>query len=411
MTSSSLAPSFRGAAIASTVGMIANYTPFVAVGISVALAQMSADNGWGRDMIPAMMMITSLVGAVSSPIYGRLLDKYPVHWVAAPATAACGLGIFLLGALPANVALYYGVFVLFGASVMAPLIAIPKVMTAWSGARPGLTIGLFFGASGSAGMAIAPLLAGSLITLFGWRGSFEILGAIVMLVTAPITYLFLRMPAQATRTEPVPSIASEVQGDGYQNTSRLRGIVGNRAFLPLILSVGLFWLATQGLRVHFVALATDRGISIASASNALALMGACGFIGNISIGWLMDRFPAPRIVVPFFLLAAFGVGMIALANSPVTLLLGAAIIGFGIGAEMTVAPVLTRRYFPTALNGEVYGYVQTSATFASSIGPWIMGRSYEGAGSYGTGIAVIGGALVLGALLVALLPAYVFRAK
>ena len=160
----------------------------------------------------------------------------------------------------------------------------------------------------------------------------------MLLVTTPVTWFMLRMPAavEAATIEARPAMAAATAMPAATPTMEPGArptIFGGRPFWFIIISIGMYWMAIQGLRVHFVSLGTDHGIGLATASAALSLMGRAAFIGNISIGWLMDRFNVPWIVVPFFCLSVVGLAIVGLTTSTALLLLGALILGIGTGAK------------------------------------------------------------------------------
>ena len=71
-------------------------------------------------------------------------------------------------------------------------------------------------------------------------------------------------------------------------------------------------------------------------------------------GFLIDRFSPQRIQTFVLLLSAIGVLILAFAGTSPVALVGAAILGVGLGSEADVAPYLLAHYFgPTALLGSL----------------------------------------------------------
>lgn len=86
---------------------------------------------------------------------------------------------------------------------------------------------------------------------------------------------------------------------------------------------------------------------------------AAGLGGRLLVGWLFDRFFAPRVACVIFLLAALGY---ALAGTVITthlnwtvFAIAAILMGLGFGAESDLIGYLSSRYFGFRYFGTIYG--------------------------------------------------------
>ncbi len=138
----------------------------------------------------------------------------------------------------------------------------------------------------------------------------------------------------------------------------------------------------------------------------LPAMGAAILLGRLVTGWLLDRFFAPRVATMLLVVAALGAFLLAHAATVGWGLLGASLIGFGMGGEGDVTPYLLVRYFGVRAFSTLYGLTWTAYAIAGAIGPVIMGRAFDATGSY-SALLVQLAALTLGAgALMFLLPRY-----
>jgi hypothetical protein len=119
-------------------------------------------------------------------------------------------------------------------------------------------------------------------------------------------------------------------------------------------------------------------------------MGAASLAGRLGTGWLLDRFFAAHVAFGLLGMAAGGTLLLAAADSIVSGMLAAALIGFGMGGEADVTPYLLSRYFGLRAFSSLYGLTWTAYAIAGAIGPILMGRAFDVAGSYGTLLPVLG---------------------
>jgi MFS family permease len=180
-------------------------------------------------------------------------------------------------------------------------------------------------------------------------------------------------------------------------------------FWLIIAIVACFWLAISGFRVHVVALFTDRGQSELLASTALSVWSVGAFIGHIVIGYALDRAPTARIAIPFFVFTLAGFLLMVYGTGSALTLTGAALIGLGMGAEVTLAPYLISRFFGMRATGEIYAYLTICTSIAGSAGPYFMGLSFDAFDSYRVGLHVAAVALTACIVLTALLGPYTYK--
>jgi hypothetical protein len=114
------------------------------------------------------------------------------------------------------------------------------------------------------------------------------------------------------------------------------------------------------------ALLTDRGVTAAR-------IGGCGFGKSKLVppsapgplGYLLDRFFAPRL--------ALGIAMLMFGVSGKTALAAAFLVGMGLGAEGDVIAYSLTRYFALRAFGSAYGYAFGSFLLAGALGAYLWG--------------------------------------
>jgi MFS family permease len=115
---------------------------------------------------------------------------------------------------------------------------------------------------------------------------------------------------------------------------------------------------------------------------ALSVRGGAGIIGRLCTGFLIDRFPPQRIQTCILLLSAAGTLILAFAETSPVALIGAALLGIGLGSEADVAPYLLARYFGRKHFSVLYGLTWTAYAVGGATGPMVVGHLYDRAGAY-----------------------------
>jgi predicted MFS family arabinose efflux permease len=127
---------------------------------------------------------------------------------------------------------------------------------------------------------------------------------------------------------------------------------------------------------------TEHGVTVQAAALALSVRGGAGIVGRLFTGFLIDKLPAQRIQTGILLLSAAGTLILAFSGTSATALLGAALLGIGLGSEADVAPYLLARYFGRKHFSVLYGLTWTAYAIGGATGPMVVGHFYDRAGSY-----------------------------
>jgi MFS family permease len=276
---------------------------------------------------------------------------------------------------PKPLFLIYAIFCIAGfiSGVQTP-IPYAAAITHWFDSHRGIALGLATAGVGL-GVALIPQLAAFLISHFGWRHAYFGLGlAVVVLAFIPVV-IFVRDPPWAS-------------GSGRAGaTSELPGMnaavaLKSRNFWLLSIAFFLGVLAINGTIVHIVALLTDRGIALQLATSTLSVAGLAIIIGRIICGWCLDRFWGPYVAVCFFVLPMAGIALLISELPYPVPLIGSALCGAGIGAEIDLMAFFISRYFGLKAYGKIYGFMFMLFNIGTGLGPALSGRAFDRFHSY-----------------------------
>lgn len=255
----------------------------------------------------------------------------------------------------------------------------------------------------SVGMIIVPPLATWLITTYGWRTAYTIVGLIAMIVIISAAQFVKRDPAQIGQ---LPDGEKGVQADSLDLSARnlsLREAIRTRQFWMLSAVFGCLWFSAMAIWVHIVIHAIDLGIPAISASQILAIMGGAGIAGRILIGSLADRIGyKPALLIGFTLMSASFLWLLV-AKELWALNLFAVLFGFGVAGLVVLQPPLTARLFGLGSLGVIFGsadFVSTTLAIPSSI---VAGYIFDIMDSYQLAFLILAGVSIIGLMLSLLL--------
>jgi MFS family permease len=141
-------------------------------------------------------------------------------------------------------------------------------------------------------------------------------------------------------------------------------------------------MSINGAIVHIVPLLTDRGVPAPVAIGLMSAAGLAIIIGRIICGWCLDRFHGPYVAACFFLLPMVGIALLSSGWDMPWPVIGAALCGAGIGAEVDLMAFFISRYFGLKAYGTIYGVTFTLFNVGTGLGPALSGRGFDYFHSY-----------------------------
>jgi MFS family permease len=149
------------------------------------LKPLAAEFGWSREAVSAAFGIAALAIAACSPPLGWLLDRYPARRIILPCLTIFGCTFASLSLLTRHLWHLYAIFLILGMVGNGTAhLAYTRVLSTWFRERRGLAFSILLG-GGAVGAMVLPPIAEALIHAVGWRASFAILGAGVLVIGLP----------------------------------------------------------------------------------------------------------------------------------------------------------------------------------------------------------------------------------
>lgn len=339
------------------------------------------DIGRGAASLPFTVCV--LVYAFLAPVTGRLVDRYGPRWVMVGGALISGLGLWMCSRAGSLFALVFFFGIVFGIGGNGiGLVPSNTSVAMWFRRRLGVALGLATMGIGF-GTMILPRLTGAVQSQWDWRASFQFLGYVAIVLTIPAFFL-LRAKEKPSddEGEPVAGVQAAVETP-LPGGLTLREAMRTSSFWLLFTAFVLIVIALYGVMVHLVPYATDQGISKAWAEWSIVVYGATSIAGRFFFGRLSDRTREKKnAIYPACAVLLVSLTTLIFVREVWSLMIFAAVFGFGYAAYGPVIPAVCAEVFGKANMGAIFGAVTTGGATGGAAGPVITGLIFDHSGSY-----------------------------
>lgn len=374
-----------GCAVASGTGIVLLFFTFNLFVLPLAIELQVTRGAIGS--IQALI-ITAALGA---PVMGRLADLFgfkPVYLGCIAVVAAIEILLASFATSLTDMAIGVAVLGFFGIGSTAVVTTRP--VSAHFQLHRGKALGLV-AVGVSLTTMVVPLLLQLALERYGWRGGFVTLAALSVLVGAPAAMLI------------VPGSAGKALVGAAKDGASDWGFLRDRDFQLMGGALIVMGLATAGFVGQLSPMIQQEGMSAQIGALALTLFAVGQFVGRLGGGWLLDHFDPRVIAVVLTIIPGTGFLLLLLTDGwLVAALLAAGMIGLQQGAELDIFAYFTARRFPVSRYGTIYGALNGVSWIGNAAGILGVGLLHDRTGNYDLAQAIGMGALLAGAVLIAL---------
>jgi MFS family permease len=358
--------------------------------------------GWSRTMVTSGNAISKLiVGPLFGFGAGWIVDRFGPRRLMMAGILMAGGALVGLGAISAAWAFYFFYFFNALGYVCGGPLPCQVLLSRWFDKTRGRAMGIAYLGIGIGG-AIVPLLAAWLTSQFGWRGSLQAVGVLIVLIAFPLAYF---VPEPDAWLKPRAPWNARLQPSDRGAGPELRPILTTPAFYLLALGSMCSIAAVGGTNQHLkLFLSLDRGYTQTDAAGIISLVLTVSIAGRLLMGWLADRMPRRHVMLLIYLLVACAIPLLLVRSSGMTMYVFAAIFGLGLGGEYLIIPLMAGELFGVKVLGRVMGIVLTADGVAEATAPMLVGYLRDRTGSYDVGFFVLVGGALLGTAAIWLLP-------
>ena len=351
--------------------------------------------GWERGLAAGAFSFGFLVSALVSPVLGRLMDRYGPRLVIEGGVLICTAGLLSATLISTPWQLYatLGLLVGIGANSMTYSVH-SQFLPNWFVRRRALAIGIAFSGVGVGSMLILPWLQ-SVILHDGWRAACWMLGIVTLVVLLPINLIVAKRPedlgllpdgerkgADGTAARKKSNV---VDAKWAATDWTLRRAARTARFWWLFVGYfcgGYVWYAVQ---VHQTKYLVEIGFTPMLAAWSLGVVAMAGIPGQIALGALSDRFG--REIMWSVSCAGFTIcyaALLLLAAQPSQpllwlMVLSQGLLGYAFASLM--GPVVAE-IFEGARFGSIFSLLMVALIGGGAVGPLVTGLLYDWTGTY-----------------------------
>jgi MFS family permease len=382
--------------LAACLGVMGGFGSLFVYTFTVFVKPLGSQFGWNREFVSLGFGIAAITVGLSSPLIGRLIDRFGPRRIILPCMTVFGCGVASLAFVRSGLWQFYVIcFVIGLVGNGAAHLAYARSISTWFERRLGMALAFVMVGAGLGAM-ILPVVAQSIVSRSGWRAAYVSLGVLALLLGLPLSWRYIVERGPAPRETSPATLSGLTWRQG----------VSTFAFWIVVAVLFVSSISMNGAITHLSALLTDRGITSRDAALCASILGGSSVFGRIGTGWLLDRFFGARVAFVVSLITASGIFLLARADSFAAGSFAAALIGIGAGGEAAITPYLLTRYFGLRAFSTLYGLTWTFYAAAGASGPVILGRAFDSTGSYASSLIFLATALSVAAAANLLLPKY-----
>jgi OFA family oxalate/formate antiporter-like MFS transporter len=349
------------------------------------------------------VFVYSALGAVT----GRLTDRWGPRVVLTVGGCLLGCGIILMSQVHALWQIYVVLGLIAASGMSAAYVPCNATVVRWFTQRRGLALSVT-SSGASFGNFLFPPLVAALISAYGWRSTYLILGLLGMAVISLCASFVVRDPEKMdlypdgrrpVESSPARTHESVPITDEWTLASAKR----TSAFWLLNAIFTLTWLVIFMPMVHIVPFAVDLGISPVRAAMTISVIGIAGFAGRLLLGPISDHLGRISALGLCLLLQALAFVGFVFTTSLASLYPAAAVFGFSYGGATMLFPAIVGDFYGRTAVGAIVGFIFAVAGAPAAFGPLIAGYIYSVTGHYSAAFILSAGLNIAALLLLLLL--------
>jgi MFS family permease len=333
-------------------------------------------------------MIGTLLGAIPITWFGRMMDRHGIRRMTLVILVAFSAACCVVATAGSWWTLVLGFTLLRMLGPGALSLMSANILPFWFNRRLGMVEGLRQTAMAVA-MAVIPAFNLWLVTQFGWRGGYVILGLSVLGLW-PLYWCLLRnRPSEVRqrvdglRPALAGSVATAGDADDLGPEFTLKQALRTTVFWAALLNGALYSLIHTGVFFCLLPILAEQGLDAKYGAWMLMVFAISLAVHQMAGGWLADRVaPGIQMIVGQGLFA-LGLGLLVAAGGGVEVLVAGGVMGAAQGVFFAASNPIWARYFGLPHLGAIRGFLMSFHVALSSVGPLVVGWSHDLTGDFG----------------------------
>ncbi len=350
--------------------------------------------GWDTETVTRPAKYMFIVGALTSPFAGILLDRYSSRHLMIVGLVGIVIGLFFLSKIQSHTQMVI-IYITFACGLsLGGMASNMLVLSRWFKAKIGIAAGLLL-MSSSLGGALLPRILNYTIEQYDWRQAMlvaSVLGAVLMII--PMIFLVKNRPSDLGL-----KIDGGVEGDDTfakpvdldPGLTLLEAVSELRFYLLAFVTASLWFVIVPLLQHQPLYIQNDLGYSGSELANFFSFLFASSVIGKFSFGWLSDFIDKHFSLILSTLIFALGVyGLSRLqADQAVNMYLCATATGLGFAGVFSNIQILFANYYAGNHYGKILTILVMIDSLAGGFAIGIIAKMRDSTGSYATSLQLM----------------------
>ena len=398
---------YYGWYVLATTMFVAFVTTGARSSFGIFVIPMEEEFGWSRTTISLAAATGFLVNGITQPFAGQLFDRFDGRKVILSGLVITGLAT---AALSLTFNFFFLMFV-FGFVLSAAISGasgtnILALLSKWFRRRRATAMGLNVAGSSLGGLLLVPF-GMYLLQATDWRLTWIALGLIVLVLSVPLAFVFIRNdPAQKGLLpdgDPIPpenlqdqqALAADTmdQQRGAFEVDRWHRSFRSPPMWQMSFAFSVCGFTTGMISAHLVPYAIDEGISPSMAATIFGFMMGLNIVGAIGAGILADRFGRKNVLASVYFLRGIGYILLLLIPGSTGFWAFASLAGFSWIASVPLTASLTADVYGLRALATISGVSYLCHQVAGFVSILLAGYLFDATGSYQMPFAIAGALL------------------
>ncbi len=363
----------------------------------------SQEFGLSRADVNTGFAFMNIGGAFIAPLVGRAADTFSIRAVMAAgafcyAIASITIGLshnMWLSAAAIGLVLPVTIGGMTSFGVMA-------MVTRWFEAQRARALALATIGMSLGSVVMAPIVGWMLETV-GWRhmlvGQGVVLGSLFL-----VLIFILRDRPGANDVEPRPAGSDETSPSqsiaaADHKPLSTREILGRPKFYLIALTMAFGMSTMQAVTITLIPMVQEIGVTVTVAAGIISIMGIAGIVGRLFIAAIGDRVNKPITLAVSLILFGVLVAFLPVPGSYWPVAVIAAVIGFIGGAVLPLCLAILAEVVGPSSFASANGLASLMMALFGAVAIRVSGDLFDATGTYHAVFMVLGGAFVVGAVL------------
>ena len=347
-----------------------------------------------RGRLSYAMMCGAMGMGVAAPVAGILMDRIGVRRVMFVGTLMVGLGI-LVASRATTLTHMYVIYAFVGCGLAgATVIACSLIISNWFVSRRGTAMGVMAMGTSTGGMVMAPV-ASWIIQNHGWRAAYVFSGVVILSAGLFVVGFLIKPRPSDAGLDPFvdPDLPAEEMDMSWGLT--VKESLSAPAFWQIAALMFIIGLVTSGIGMHIVPCLTDLDHSPTKAAAIWSVALGVMTVSKFLFGPIADRWGPKNAMAASCALMSVSLVILSFAVRYEIAIVFGAMYGFGVGAPLTVNPLLVGKALGVKHFGALYGVLNLISIIGAALGPVTLGLVSDIRESYMLGVYAFVGLMAL----------------